>query len=37
MLLDQDWRASLTDLGVAQVVDNTARTAAGGSRMYAGV
>ena len=36
VLLGQDWRASLTDLGVAQVMENTARTAAGGSNLYAG-
>ena len=36
VLLTQDWRAALTDLGVAQVMESTARTAAGGSNLYAG-
>ena len=36
VLLTQDWRAALTDLGVAQVMENTARTAAGGSNLSAG-
>ncbi len=36
VLLSVDWRAALTDLGVAQVMEHTARTAAGGSRLYAG-
>ena len=36
VLLSQDWRASLADLGLAQVMENTARTAAGGSNLYAG-
>ena len=35
-MLSQDWRAALTDLGVAQVMENTARTAAGGSNLSAG-
>ena len=36
MLLSQEWRAALTDLGVAQAMESTARTAAGGSKLYAG-
>ncbi|PRW45691.1 serine threonine- kinase receptor R831 [Chlorella sorokiniana] len=35
VLLSQDWRAALTDLGVAQVMESTARTAVGGSNLYA--
>ena len=37
MMLSLDWRAALTDLGVAQVMEHTARTAAGGSNLYAGM
>ena len=36
VLLSQEWRAALTDLGVAQAMESTARTAAGGSKLYAG-
>ncbi len=36
VLLSLDWRAALTDLGVAQVMEHTARTAVGGSNLYAG-
>ncbi|PRW56560.1 S-adenosyl-L-methionine-dependent methyltransferase domain-containing [Chlorella sorokiniana] len=35
VLLSQDWRAALSDFGVAQVLAGSARTAAGGSNLYA--
>lgn len=36
VLLSQEWRAALSDFGVAQVLAHSARTAAGGSSLYAG-
>lgn len=36
VLLSQGWRAALSDFGVAQVLAGSARTAAGGSSLYAG-
>jgi predicted Ser/Thr protein kinase len=35
VLLSQDWRAALSDLGVAQAMESAARTAVGGSNLYA--
>ena len=35
MLLSEDWRAKVSDLGMAQVLAHSARTAVGFSRVYA--